>query len=114
MCCDTPSQRSLTHVPEQPRLAILLETKNDPFQLRFHASKSCKKMKKIKKQTLFQTFGKLECLENSNLFKFIGCMQCFVFKTVKERCPSHNKKQRTSTEDKFKTFKEIENGQPKL
>ena len=96
MCCDTyasPSQRSLLHVPEQPRLLILLETTNDPSQSKmFHASKLREKLKTTKKQRSFRTFGKFKCLENSNVLRFIRCMQCFVFKTVEERCRSHNKR----------------------
>ena len=40
-------------------------------------------------------------------------MQCFVFKTVEKRCRSYNKKKRTSTEDKFKVLKDMENDQSK-
>ena len=90
MFCDnhaSPSQRSLLHVPQQPRLVILLEPTNDPF----HASISCEKLNIIKKETL-QTFEKFKCLENPNVSRFIRCMQCFVFKAVEERSRSYNKR----------------------
>ena len=55
MCCDTHScrlQRTLLHVSEQPRLVILLETTNDPFQSQmFHTSEAWKQFKIIKRQT---------------------------------------------------------------
>ena len=103
MCCDTHScrsQRTLLHVSEQPRLVILLETTNDPFQSQmFHTSEAWKQFKIIKRQTSFRTSGKLKCLENSNVLRFIRCMQRFVFKTVEEKFRSHLSQQKKTTKE---------------
>ena len=73
ICFDTyasPSQRKLLRVSEQAQLVILFETTNNPFRSQmFHASKSCEQLKIIKKQTSFRTFGILECLEHSSVWK---------------------------------------------
>ena len=87
MCCDThdgPSERSFLHVPEQPRLVILLKTTNDPFQSQiFYTSKSCEQLKLRSKR-------RFKHLKNSNDCK----IQMFVFKIVEERCRCHNKRKK--------------------
>ena len=106
MCSNThpcPSQRSSLHVSEQQRWVILVETTNDPFQSQmFYTFKAWKQFKIIKRQTSFRTFGKLKCLENSNVLRFIRCMQRFVFKIVEEKCRSHlSQHKKTTKENNF-------------
>ena len=95
--------KDLLHVSEQPQLVILLKTTNVPFQSQMvHTSKAWKQFKIIKRQTSFRTFGKLKCLENSNVLRFIRCMQRFVFKKVQERCRSHlSQQKKTKKENNF-------------
>ena len=115
MCYDThdsPSQRSLLHVPLQAQLVILFEIRSNLCRSRnriicktSHAFETFQPSEG-KNQKLFRMFQKFESFK---LYQ-IHSVPCFHFKNSERKISTSLKKKRASIEDRFKALQEIQNG----